>query len=159
MAQIARERLGMPVQFEISVFNVDKPPLDYWEIDARVRQFEASQTLWLTRTPTFLEKSRQFPGATFVVGADTLRRIADPRYYGDDPAACQRAIEQIAAQGCRFLAFGRVADERFVSLANLDLPESLRVLCQEVPPDVFRDDTSSTELRRRERDEGLGIGN
>lgn len=151
MAEIARERLGAPVQFELSVFNVDKPPLDYCEIDARVRQFDPSQPLWLTRTPTFLEKARQFPGATFVLGTDTLRRIADPRYYGGDPAACQRAIEQIVAQGCRFLVFGRADGERFVSLADLGLPEALRAACQEVPADVFRDDTSSTELRRQER--------
>lgn len=158
MAQIAWERLGVPVQFEISVFNVDKPPLDYWEIDARVRQFDAGQTLWLTRTPTFLEKSRQFPGATFVVGADTLRRIAEPRYYGNDPSACQHAIERIVDRGCRFLVFGRVEGERFVSLAELNLPDALRAACQEVPADVFRDDTSSTDLRRRDRDEGSGIG-
>lgn len=153
MAQIARERLGAPVQFEISVFNVDKPPLDYWEIDSRLRQFAADQTVWLTRAPTFLEKSRQFPGATFVVGADTLRRIAEPRYYGNDPSACQRAIEQIVDQGCRFLVFGRVEGERFVSLAELNLPDALRAACQEVPADVFRDDSSSTDLRLRDRDE------
>ena len=46
MAQIAREWLGMPVQFELSVFNVDKPPLNYWEISDRVQQFDAGETLW-----------------------------------------------------------------------------------------------------------------
>ncbi len=153
MAQIAREWLGVPIEFEISILNVDKPPLDYLEIDARARQFDDGQPLWLTRTPTFLEKSRQFPGATFVLGTDTLRRIADPRYYGGDPLACQRAIQQMTVQGCQFLVFGRLIGDRLVTLADLDLPEPLRAVCREVPTEVFREDTSSTELRRRGSEE------
>jgi hypothetical protein len=148
MAEVAERRLGQPAEFEISILNVDKPPLDFLEIQRRCGQFSADQALWLTRAATFEEKSRVFPGATFVVGADTLRRIADPRYYGSDPAACQEAIEQIAARGCRFLVFGRQEAGRFVGLSDLDLPLALRALCEEVPAAEFREDTSSTEIRR-----------
>ena len=153
MAQLAGERLGAPVEFEISILNVDKPPLDYLELDRRIKQFAADQTVWLTRAPTFVEKSRRFPGATFVVGADTLRRIADPRYYGHDAAACRRALDEIAAQGCRFLVFGRVADDRFLRVEDLALPDVLRWLCEEIPAEQFREDICSTELR--ERGEGV----
>ena len=71
-----------------------------------------------------------FPMSTFVVGIDTLRRIAAPRYYGDDPAACEAAIELIASRGCRFLVFGRNLGTGFVSLRDLDLPPKLAASLQ-----------------------------
>ncbi len=148
MAQIARELLVVPVAMEISVLNVDKPPLDYFEIERRTAQFAADQTIWLTRAATFEEKSRLFPGATFIVGVDTLRRIAEPRYYGGGAAACTAALEQIAARGCRFLVFGRDMGTGFGRLSDLDLPDILRAICREVPQDQFREDVSSTTIRR-----------
>ena len=148
MTRIAQERVGQPVEFEISILNVDKPPLDFLEIQQRAGQFSPDQTLWLTRAATFEEKSRLFPGATFVVGADTLRRIANPRYFGGDATACQKAIGQIMARGCRLLVFGRQEEGRFVGLSDLDLPPQLRACCQEVPASEFREDTCSTEIRR-----------
>ncbi len=148
MAQIAAEVLGVPVEFETSITNVDKPPLDYWEIDRRLRQFDPEHTVLLTRASRFFEKSRLFPGATFVVGIDTLRRIGDPRYYGNDMTACRAAIDQIASRGCRFLVFGRNLGTGFISLGDLDLPDTLLALCREIPGDRFRADISSTALRR-----------
>jgi len=147
MMRVAQEILGQPAVAEISILNVDKPPLDYVEIERRLGQFPADRPVCLSRAATFEEKSRLFAGATFIVGVDTLRRIADPRYYGDDLSACQRAIEQIAGQGCRFLVFGRDLGAGFVRLGDLDLPDPLRPICREVPPEVFREDISSTEIR------------
>jgi len=151
MAEIARKRLRLPVEFEISIQNVDKLPLDYLETARRLEQFGRDQVVWLTRAATFDEKSARFPGATFVVGSDTLRRIADPRYYGSDPAACRAALGRILARGSRFLVFGRQESGRFVGLADLDLPPELQAACEEVPADEFREDISSTELRAAEQ--------
>jgi hypothetical protein len=148
MMQLAHELLHEPVALEMSIVNVDKPPLDYAEIGRRLEQFTPEQTVYLTRAATFEEKSRLFPGATFLVGADTMRRIAAPQYYGGNQAACQAALERIAGRGCRFLFFGRQMDESFVRLADLDLPKVLQALCREVPPDVFREDVSSTSIRK-----------
>ena len=102
MAEIAQEVLGLPTAMEISILNVDKPALDYLEIDRRLGQFPPEQAVWLTRAATFDDKSRLFPGATFVVGVDTLRRIADPRYYGNDHDGMLQAIERIVARGLPF---------------------------------------------------------
>jgi len=149
MACIAEEIMAAPVAFEISIINVDKPPLDYFEIDARTRQFTADRALWLTRSSTFEEKSRLFPAATFVVGSDTLARIGNPRYYGNDSTACRLAIERIADRGCHFLVFGRYLDGRYVHVSDLDLPERLRSICREVPEQRFREDISSAAIRRQ----------
>ncbi|MCE5269570.1 MAG: hypothetical protein LLG00_16965 [Planctomycetaceae bacterium] len=148
MAQIAQEMLGQPAAFELSIINVDKPPLDYMELERRLSQFTLGQAVHLSRAATFEEKSRLFPGATFVVGADTLLRIAGPQYYDDSVSACERAIERIASRGCRFLVFGRRIGDSFVRLGDLNLPNALRELCREVPPEVFREDVSSTALRK-----------
>ena len=148
MARVARERLGVPIEFEISIENVDKPPLDYLEIARRLAQFDPAEAIWLTRAPTFEAKSAQFPGTTFVVGADTLRRIADGRYYAGGAPACGSAFAQIAGRGCRFLVFGRRDAGRFLGLADLELPPVLRAICDEVPESEFCEDVSSTELRR-----------
>ncbi len=149
MVEIAREEIGRPVELEISILNVDKPPLDYLEIARCLAQFAPGQAVWLDRSATFVEKSQQFPEAVFVVGADTLRRIADPRYYGNDSAACRSALERIAARGCRFLVFGRSEEGQFVDLGSLSLPETLRNISTQVTEERFREDVSSTEIRRR----------
>jgi nicotinamide mononucleotide (NMN) deamidase PncC len=148
MMQIAHELTHEPVALEMSILNVDKPPLDYAEIERRLGQFPPEQTAYLTRAATFEEKSRLFPGAVFVVGADTLRRIAAVQYYSGNPAACQCALERIAGRGCRFLVFGRQMGVGFVRLADLDLPDPLRAICRDVPPEVFREDVSSTAIRK-----------
>ncbi len=156
MIEVAQEELGEPVELELSILNVDKPPLDFIEIERRLSGFDPGMTVWLTRSPTFEQKSRHFPGATFIVGADTLRRIADPRYYGDDADACRRAIDGIAARGCRFLVFGRLRETGFETLSDVRPFETLASICREIPPDVFREDVSSTEIRRAVSDAGEG---
>ena len=147
MAEVARRKLGVAVEHEIATVNVDKPPLDFIEMSARADQFAPAETLWFTRAPTFAEKSLIFPGAWFIVGADTIIRIAEPRYYDNNPQACAAALAQIAAQGCKFLVFGRTTAAGFQTLESLALPPELAAICQGVPADEFRADISSTELR------------
>ncbi len=151
MVQVASQILGTEVDHEVSILNVDKPPLDYIEIGERIDQFGSDQSIWLTRAPTFVEKSRLFPAVTFVVGIDTLRRVAAPRYYRGSEAACAKAIDEIASRGCRFLVFGRSIGGSFIRLGDLDLPAPLASICREVPETQFRQDISSTEIRRQER--------
>lgn len=146
MAEVGSQLLALPVEYELSLENVDKPPLDYLDIAARCEQFDPGESLWLTRASRFTQKAELFPGATFLVGADTMARIADPIYYGGR-RACLRAINQIAQRGCRFLVFGRSGGGGFLNLSQLDLPNELRQLCREVPEDTFRADISSTDVR------------
>jgi hypothetical protein len=146
MAQVASQHCGMPVTFEISIVNVDKPPLDFLEIADRLEQFSGQQVL-VTRAATFVEKAQYFPNCVFMVGADTLLRIDDTLYYGGEAARRDASIATIADQGCRFLVFGRAAGGRFETLSDLEISPALRSLCEEVPESTFRADISSTELR------------
>jgi hypothetical protein len=147
MAEVAAERCGTSVTFELSITNVDKPPLDFVEIADRLLQFRGEQVL-LTRAPTFVEKAELAPGCIFVVGVDTLVRIGDPAYYRGDTAKRDAAIEALANAKCQFLAFGRLLNGKFTTMSDVELPAALRRLCDEVPESVFREDVSSTELRR-----------
>ena len=146
----ARLRAGARAAFELAIVNPDKPPLSPEDAAARLAGFAGDEAVWLTRSPTFPEKARIFPGATFAVGVDTIARIAEPRYYGG-PEGLARAIALLGQ--CRFLVFGRRAGTRFATLASTALPEALRALCDGVSEAEFRADISSTELRRT-RDRG-----
>ena len=148
MAQLAQRQPGRPAASELALVNVDKPPPDLLEITKR-QDGPPGRLVWLTRAATFLAKAKLFPGATFIVGADTIVRIADPRYYQDDPTRAAAAIDMLVAHGCRFLVFGRRVDGAFRTLSNSQLPESLRAICREVPAADFHADVSSTEIRRR----------
>ncbi len=131
--------------------NVDKCRLDYLDIDQRVKALAAmvpAATILLTSAPTFLEKAALFPGATWIVGADTIIRIASLRYYDNRQANRDAAIEGLARCGCRMLVFGRTIEGSFLALSDLELPTKLRELCEEVPESAFREDISSTRLRR-----------
>ena len=146
MAKLAAEKVGAPVTFELSITNVDKPPLDFLEIADRLEELVAKPVL-MTRAATFAEKATLAPGCVFVVGIDTLARIGDVRYYRGDEAPRDAAIETIGKHGCRFLVFGRTIDGRFENMADVELPSALRQLCDDVPESEFRADVSSTELR------------
>jgi len=153
MARIAAEIAERPVEYELSITNVDKPTLDYLEIRDRVGQF-ADRTLWLSRAARFLEKLEVFPESTFVMGADTYARLADPRYYGGSEAQAAEAARSIAGRAAGLIVFGRAQRDGFQEAAQLDVPQCLRDITYFVSQREFRLDVSSTELRRRAREEG-----
>lgn len=149
LRRVAERKLGGPVYYEMSIRNVDKPPLDFLSIERRRAQF-TDHPLALTAAPTFAEKAVVLPGVMFVVGVDTAERIVEPRYYGGSDVEMRAALATIRDAGCRFLVAGRKAGERFETLADIALPAEFANLFAALPADEFRADVSSTELRRAE---------
>jgi hypothetical protein len=150
LARVAEELRQRPLAFEISVTNVDKPPLAGETVRRRLGQFAWKSPVELTRAPTFVEKSRLFPGTTFVVGADTAERLFGPKYYGDDEARMHMALEEIANSGGSFLVAVRIdAAGRVRALNDLPVPRRYADLFSEIPEHRFRLDTSSSEIRAR----------
>jgi len=86
--------VNIPVVFEISAINADKPPLPREEVARRVRQFDphtnpvlkaaglTNIAVAITTEPLFLGKTSLFKNATFLIGSDTLARLINPKYYG-----------------------------------------------------------------------------
>ena len=152
LAQIAEELRQQPSVFEISVTNVDKPPLADKTVRHRLAQFAWKSPVELTRAPTFVEKSRLFPRTTFVIGADTAERLVAPRYYGDDDARMHVALGEIASSGGSFLVAVRSdAAGRVRTLRDIPVPQRYADLFTEIPEHRFRLDTSSSEMRARGR--------
>ncbi len=152
LARVAEELRQQPLAFEISVTNVDKPPLAGETVRHRLTQFAWQSRVELTRAPTFVEKSRLFPNATFVIGADTAARLVAPRYYGDDELQMHLALEEIASSGASFLVAVRIDSAgRVHTLNDIPVPRRYADLFTEIPEHRFRFDTSSSEIRARGR--------
>jgi nicotinamide mononucleotide (NMN) deamidase PncC/nicotinic acid mononucleotide adenylyltransferase len=148
MMEVAEQLTGRKIAAEICIQNVDKPLLDYWDMQSRAAQFQGLCPVVFTRAATFLEKAKLFPETIFIVGADTISRIAHARYYNNDPFARDAALQSLADWNVKFLVFGRTqGDGHFQELDDLQLPAILENLCTRVSEKQFRADISSTELR------------
>ena len=146
MARIAEEIAERPVEWELSVTNVDKPMLDYIEVSRRVEQFKG-KTLWLSRAATFIEKVHVFPESTFVLGADTYTRLIDPKYYNGSQKRLKDAVRTICRQSRGLIVFGRMQDQEFQNPITFDVPPALREITYFVSEQEFRMDVSSSGIR------------
>ncbi len=151
LAQTAGQILGTEVVFELSVANVDKPPLAMAEVQRRLAQLAGKATVVLTRAETFRKKAGLFPGCTFIIGWDTAVRLVAPRYYGGDESAMLTALAEMWAAGCRFLVAGREDQGTFRTLSDVPVPQGFSPLFQSIPESLFRADVSSSALRARGR--------
>jgi hypothetical protein len=150
LAELAQKLVGEPVAFELSIQNVDKPTLTFAETRRRLDQFTWRLPAWLTRAPTFREKAALFPGAVFVVGADTAERILSARYYGGAVGQMIDALAFLRAQGCRFLVAGREnAQGSFIELQQIEIPEGFQDLFTGIDKTDFCVPLSSTAIRNR----------
>ena len=137
---------GRRPSLELSIENVDKPPLQRSEVERRLAQMRGRFPVVMTRSPTFLQKARLFGGCHFVLGYDTAVRLLQGQYYEEGEQGVAAALEEFAAGGCRFWVAGRVDGDAYRTLADMDVPEKYADLFAAVP---FRMDISSTELRAR----------
>ncbi len=158
MHKIAEQFLNGPVIPELTLFNADKPPLDYVSIRQRIEQIFAEprfsgKSLLLSGLAYFTQKSKHFPDRTFIVGMDTLDRISDVRYHFGERSLLERSHRLLKENGARFLVFGRVkktlAGEEFECFDPQKISPFLAELCTFVPEKEFRNDLSSTQIRKK----------
>jgi len=158
MHRCAEKLLSGTVLPEIAIRNADKPPLDYVSIDERICQIFAEPNfsgdcILLTGLPFFTMKSAYFRNQTFVVGMDTLTRIADAKYHFGEPILLERSHRILQENGARFLVFGRMKKntdgEEFENFDPRRFPSVLAALCTGVSESEFRNDLSSTQIRQK----------
>jgi len=147
LLRAAEEVSGRAGAFELSVINVDKPPLNKTEICRRCTALEKIRPVVLTRAPTFIEKAELFPGVWFVMGYDTVVRLLSDKYHPDIPDMLTR----FQALRTRFIVGGRVVNGVFRTLEKNLLPLEFSELFIPIPERYFREDISSTELRARQK--------
>ncbi len=160
------ERLrGVPVDLEISVHNVDKPTVNYHDLNRRIEQISTTTAglpyigrLLITNAPTFEKKHDIFghkgeydenddtQGVTFLCGMDTLRRLYDPKYCPD----ISSVAHNMRHQGAKFIVFDRLGEKYPVfNSTTVDLRE----MTTYVPPSMFLDDgTASSKIRKDAND-------
>ena len=143
MAEFAAARLGVPVEFELSITNVDKPPLDFLEMADRAGQFIGTP-LWFTSADTFVEKIPPLSRARRSSwGSTRSSALPNRRYYGGETAQRDAAVAEIAERGCRFLVFGRPRIRRLLFAGALRLPAapcpriSGEIPAGRIPPAIF----------------------
>jgi hypothetical protein len=161
MLAAAEKITGRRGIYELSVTNVDKPPIPRDVVLSRVGQFKDRAAIVLTRAPTFVEKSALMPGSVFVIGFDTAERLFPEHYYPPyDPAkdptragsAAALAMSTLRRNRCSFIVAGRVgSDGRFRTLADIEVPAAYKDMLVQIPESGFRADVSSTELRAKRR--------
>jgi Cytidylyltransferase-like len=150
LVRAAAKHLHLPTSFELSMINVDKPPLGLAEIRRRLAQFHGRSAVWLTHAPTFVEKASIFPGCIFVVGLDTAERLVAPQYYQGGELGVARAADEFRAAGCRFLVAARTNREgQHVGLEDIAAPNCFHGLLEAIPKEDFNMLISSSELRQR----------
>jgi hypothetical protein len=149
LAAVAAAKLGVPVHFELSATNVDKPELPKEIIEQRLSQFAGIGPVWVTRSATFVEKAALFPKVTFVVGWDTANRLIDPRYYGS-AAGRDAALGALVEAGTRFVVGGRVDETGVFRVWEVrSVADEFAQLFLPLLERDFRVDVSSRALRER----------
>jgi nicotinic acid mononucleotide adenylyltransferase len=106
LAKAVADLTDKEVTFEVCIENVAKPPLDWidiCEIFYSVRdQRDIHKVPWanlvFTRLPKFIDKAQHFHQPTFIVGADTAKRIVAPEYCPEGIGAMVSALDNCHAQ-------------------------------------------------------------
>lgn len=149
LAEAAAGRLGVEVDFELSVSNADKAELSLAEVQRRVAQFRGLAPVWVTRAANFEAKADIFPGAVFVLGYDTAVRVIDPKYYGGG-AGRDVVLRKLLESGCRFVIGGRLdAGGEFRMWDGGGLAAEFNSMFVVLTEADFRADVSSSQLRSR----------
>ena len=146
MKDLAEQETGKKIFFEICIQNVDKPPISYHQIKKTVMQFNDSENWVLTKAGKFSEKSKMFPNSTFIIGADTLVRIMDERFY-ESRKEMLKELEIFNENNNYFLVFGREYQGKFTTLSDVQLPDDISARFKGFDEEIFRKDISSTSIR------------
>lgn len=150
--------------FELSVFNVDKPPLGITDLAAQLEHFRVqSFPVFLTKTSRFIDKARAYPGMYYVIGVDTLIRLLDPEYTGGSMDLLTHFLLEMTSKGTEFFVtsrtFGKAKippsyrlqlDESALltyTMLRGDVPYVLREFFKEVPTNEYAS-VSSSAIRK-----------
>lgn len=152
MSRLAEKETGAKTFFEICIQNVDKPPLSYHQIDKTINQFNSTQNWVLTKAGKFSDKAKLFPNSTFIIGADTLVRIFDERFYASRSDMLAQ-FDIFNKNNNKFLVFGRKYQDKFIELKDVQLPDSISSLFKGFGENIFREDISSSSIRLENSEE------
>ncbi len=148
VARAFRHKYAKNVLFEIGTNPPHKTPPTVQELLQRAKMLKGYDVLFSRNMPLYVEKAAMFHGMPFIVGADTMLRILDPK-WGVDPML---AMNDIWGYGNEFYVTGREVDGKFVTRDDIvaSLPAKYKERLSEIIHHVDgRWDISSSELRAK----------
>ena len=149
MSELAEEKTGLGLAYEICIQNADKPPLSYHEIEQTLSQFDHGHEWVLTKAGKFTDKAALFPNSVFIIGADTLTRILEEKFYLNRRDMLNQ-LDLFNSHNINFLVFGRKIMNKFISLDSVTIPEHIAKRFSGFGEEIFRDDISSTLIRKKQ---------
>ena len=149
MSELAEKKTGLGLAYEICIQNADKPPLSYHEIEKTLNQFNHGHEWVLTKAGKITDKAELFPNSVFIIGADTLTRILDEKFYLNRQDMLNQ-LDLFNSHNINFLVFGRKIRDSFISLESVSIPEHIAKRFSGFGEEIFRDDISSTLIRKEE---------
>lgn len=119
--KVTRETGYIPI-FSTTQNPPHKSSLSLQEMLERAKMLKGHDCLFTEGDSLYLEKARKFPGSSFVIGADALIRMLDPK-WGPDIEPMLREFEHL---GTRFYVRGRLNTEtnQFIKLSDIPLAAS-----------------------------------
>jgi nicotinamide mononucleotide (NMN) deamidase PncC len=108
---------GKRVVYMITNSHPDKGGVGSKELLGRVAQFQYLAPVLVTNNlPLYLDKARTFPGFGFIIGADTLSRLIDPKYY---TTTVGEMLGELQDLGVHFYVAGRHEGGEIMNLNTL----------------------------------------
>lgn len=145
VAEMAETMTGKKVIFQLTAKHPTKGEIPEPELAARMRQFSHRwPALILKNEGLYIEKARALPGYGFLIGADAVLGLLDPKYYGGRQGL-MAILKEFNDLGTRFYVVGRMVDGAYLALEDIPVPERYRHLFQAVSG---RWDVSSSEIRK-----------
>jgi len=114
-----------------------------------VSQADNRKVVFTQNDPLFIDKARRFPGASFLIGADSVERLLDPRWYGGKSEAVIDMLSEFERLGTRFYVFGRDSGNGMVRMSDIPVIGHFKSLFIEMPDNKFK--ISSSQLRAQNR--------
>mmetsp|Transcript_10286 Transcript_10286/g.13021 ORF Transcript_10286/g.13021 Transcript_10286/m.13021 type:complete len:804 (+) Transcript_10286:94-2505(+) len=110
---------------------------------------------------------RRLRKMSFVIGTDTMIRIINPKYYGDNYDSMLEAVREMGDLGAHFVVGGRVEQTKDLSMKDdaevedkrkfvtgeeelVALPKDVRDMFTIIKEEDFRVDISSSEIRAKQ---------
>jgi hypothetical protein len=123
----------MPVQQMLDI--VAQVRSERWRKDYRPRTLEFTDS-----EPLYIDMARKRPGSCFIIGADAMQRMLDPK-WGPDVVEMLNEMRNLKVT---FLVRGREIDGKFVECRDIPVPFPYQLLFR---PLEGRCDMRSSELR------------
>jgi nicotinic acid mononucleotide adenylyltransferase len=133
--------------FSITQDSPHKPPLTLVDMLQRAKMLKGKRILFSRGDPLYIDKARNKPRSTIVIGADALQRMLDPKWGPD----VKEMLYEFVSLYTTFLVAPRIVNGTVLSMDNV--LDSAGVDFQ-VRQDLFRElvieptDISSSEIRK-----------